>query len=148
MLLTPGIYNSAYFEHTFLAKEMGIELVEGRDLVVKNDVRLHEDDARPAARRRGLPPRSTTPSSIRSASAPDSVLGVAGIINAWRAGNVAIVNAPGNGIADDKAIYPFVPDIIRYYLGEPPILENVPTYLMTAPDEQRATCSTTSRAWS
>jgi uncharacterized circularly permuted ATP-grasp superfamily protein len=135
VLLTPGIYNSAYFEHTFLAKEMGIELVEGRDLVVKNDVvymKTTHGLRRVDVLYRRVDDAFLDPLTFR----PDSALGVAGIINAWRAGNVALVNAPGNGIADDKAIYPFVPDIIRYYLGERPILENVPTYLMTQPDEQ------------
>lgn len=134
-LLTPGIYNSAYFEHTFLAKEMGIELVEGRDLVVQNDI-VYMKTTRGLRRidvvYRRVDDAFLDPLTFR----PDSALGVAGIINAWRKGNVALVNAPGNGIADDKAIYPFVPDIIRYYLGERPILENVPTYLMTRPDEQ------------
>ena len=134
-LLTPGIYNSAYFEHTFLAKEMGIELVEGRDLVVKDDVvymKTTHGLRRVDVLYRRVDDAFLDPLTFRR----DSALGVAGIINAWRAGNVALVNAPGNGIADDKAIYPFVPDLIRYYLGERPILENVPTYLMTRPDEQ------------
>ena len=129
VVLTPGIYNSAYFEHTFLAKEMGVELVEGRDLVVKNNVvymkttgGLQQVDV--VYRR--VDDDFLDPLCFR----PDSTLGVAGIINAWRAGNVALVNAPGGGIADDKAVYPYVPDIIRYYLGEEPILQNVPTYEM------------------
>jgi uncharacterized circularly permuted ATP-grasp superfamily protein len=135
VLLTPGIYNSAYFEHTFLAKEMGIELVEGRDLVVKNDV-VYMKTTRGLrwvdVVYRRVDDVFLDPLCFRA----DSVVGVAGIINAWRAGNVAIVNAPGNGIADDKAICPFVPDIIRYYLGEPAILQNVPTYLMTRAEER------------
>jgi uncharacterized circularly permuted ATP-grasp superfamily protein len=135
VVLTPGVFNSAYFEHTFLAKEMGVELAEGRDLVCKNDKvylkttrglrqvdvvyrRVDDDFLDPLVFRR------------------ESVLGVAGIINAWRAGNVAIVNAPGSGIADDKAVYIHVPEIIRYYLGEAPILSNVPTYKMTDPADQ------------
>jgi len=130
VLLTPGIYNSAYFEHTFLAKEMGIELVEGRDLVVHNNV-VYMKTTRGLRRvdvvYRRVDDAFLDPLCFRR----DSLLGVAGIINAWRAGNVALVNAPGSGIADDKAIYPFVPDLIRYYLGEPPILQNVPTYQMT-----------------
>jgi uncharacterized circularly permuted ATP-grasp superfamily protein len=135
VLLTPGIYNSAYFEHTFLAKEMGIELVEGRDLVVKNNV-VFMKTTRGLQRidviYRRVDDSFLDPLCFRA----DSLLGVAGIIGAWRAGNVAIVNAPGCGIADDKAVYPFVPDIIRYYLGERPILDNVPTYLMTRPDDR------------
>jgi uncharacterized circularly permuted ATP-grasp superfamily protein len=134
VLLTPGIYNSAYFEHTFLAKEMGIELVEGRDLVVNNNV-VHMKTTHGLRRvdvvYRRIDDEFLDPLCFR----PDSALGVTGIINAWRAGNVAIVNAPGNGIADDKAICPFVPDMIRYYLGEPPILQHVPTYLMSRPDD-------------
>ena len=135
VLLTPGIYNSAYFEHTFLAKEMGIELVESRDLVVKNNVvymKTTQGLRRVDVIYRRVDDTFLDPLCFRA----DSVVGVAGVINAWRAGNVAIVNAPGNGIADDKAICPFVPDIIRYYLGEPPILQNVPTYLMSRPDHQ------------
>ena len=138
VLLTPGIYNSAYFEHTFLAKEMGIELVESRDLVVTNNVvymKTTHGLRRVDVVYRRIDDAFLDPLVFR----PDSVVGVAGIVNAWRAGNVAIVNAPGNGIADDKAICPFVPDIIRYYLGEPPILDNVPTYLMTRSDDMAYT---------
>ena len=136
VVLTPGIYNSAYFEHTFLAKEMGVELVEGRDLVVKNNVAYMKTTAglqRVDVIYRRVDDEFLDPLCFRS----DSLLGVAGVINAWRAGNVAIVNAPGSGIADDKALYPFVPEMIRYYLGEQPILHNVRTYLMTH-EEDRA----------
>ncbi len=135
VLLTPGPYNSAYFEHTFLAKEMGVELVEGRDLVAVDDViymKTTKGLRQVDVVYRRIDDAFLDPSCFRS----DSVLGVAGIIDAWRAGNVAIANAPGAGIADDKAVYPFVPDIIRYYLGERPILENVPTYQMVRPDER------------
>jgi uncharacterized circularly permuted ATP-grasp superfamily protein len=135
VLLTPGIANAAYFEHTFLAREMGIELAEGRDLVCKNDVvylKTTHGLQRVDVVYRRIDDDFLDPLAFRS----DSVLGVAGIINAWRAGNVAIVNAPGTGIADDKAVYPYVPDIIRYYLGEPPLLDNVPTYRMTVPEER------------
>jgi uncharacterized circularly permuted ATP-grasp superfamily protein len=135
VLLTPGIYNSAYFEHTFLAKEMGIELVEGRDLVAHNNV-VYTKTTRGLRRvdviYRRIDDVFLDPLCFRA----DSLVGVAGVVNAWRAGNVAIVNAPGSGIADDKAIYPFVPDLIRYYLGEPPILQNVPTYQMTNPAQR------------
>lgn len=135
VVLTPGIYNSAYYEHTFLAKEMGVELAEGRDMVVKDNV-VYLKTTRGLRRvdvvYRRVDDDYLDPLSFRS----DSSLGVAGILNAWRAGNVAIVNAPGSGIADDKAIYPFVPQLIRYYLGEAPILENVPTYLMTRPADR------------
>ncbi len=135
VLLTPGPYNSAYFEHTFLAKEMGIELVEGRDLVVENDVvymKTTKGLRRVDVVYRRVDDLFLDPLCFRS----DSILGVAGIINAWRAGNVAIANAPGAGIADDKAVYTYVPDIIRYYLGDEPILHNVPTYQMVKPDER------------
>ncbi len=130
VVLTPGIYNSAYFEHTFLAKEMGVELAEGRDLVTINDIvylkttkGLQQIDVI----YRRIDDDFLDPMVFRS----DSALGITGVINAWRSGNVAIVNAPGSGIADDKAVYPFVPDIIRYYLGQQPILNNVPTFQMT-----------------
>jgi uncharacterized circularly permuted ATP-grasp superfamily protein len=135
VLLTPGIYNSAYFEHTFLAREMGIELAEGRDLVVQNDVlylKTTHGLQRVDVLYRRIDDDYLDPLCFR----PDSILGVAGVVNAWRAGNVAIVNAPGTGIADDKAVYPYVPDIIRYYLGEPPELENVPTWRLTHPEER------------
>jgi len=130
VLLTPGIYNSAYFEHTFLAKEMGVELAEGRDMVVVNDIVYLKTTTglqRVDVIYRRIDDDFLDPLVFRS----DSSLGIAGVINAWRAGNVAIVNAPGSGIADDKAVYPYVPDIIRYYLGQEPILNNVPTYQMT-----------------
>ncbi len=130
VLLTPGIYNSAYFEHTFLAKEMGVELAEGRDMVVVNDVVYLKTTTglqRVDVIYRRIDDDFLDPLVFRS----DSSLGIAGVINAWRAGNVAIVNAPGSGIADDKAVYPYVPDIIRYYLGQEPILHNVPTFQMT-----------------
>jgi uncharacterized circularly permuted ATP-grasp superfamily protein len=130
VLLTPGIYNSAYFEHTFLAKEMGIELAEGRDMVTVNDIVYLKTTTglqRVDVIYRRIDDDFLDPLVFRS----DSALGIAGVINAWRAGNVAIVNAPGSGIADDKAVYPYVPDIIKYYLGQQPILNNVPTYQMT-----------------
>jgi uncharacterized circularly permuted ATP-grasp superfamily protein len=135
VLLTPGIHNSAYFEHTFLAREMGIELAEGRDLVCANDVvflKTTHGLERVDVIYRRIDDDFLDPLCFRS----DSTLGVAGIVNAWRAGNVAIVNAPGTGIADDKAVYPYVPDLIRYYLAETPVLENVPTYRMTVSDER------------
>jgi uncharacterized circularly permuted ATP-grasp superfamily protein len=135
VLLTPGIHNAAYFEHTFLAHEMGVELAEGRDLVVVNDVvylKTTHGLERVDVLYRRVDDDFLDPLCFRS----DSTLGVAGIVNAWRAGNVAIVNAPGTGIADDKAVHPYVPDLIRYYLGEAPLLGNVPTFRMTVPDER------------
>jgi uncharacterized circularly permuted ATP-grasp superfamily protein len=135
VVLTPGIFNSAYFEHTFLAKEMGVELAEGRDLVCKNDkvyLKTTHGLRQVDVIYRRVDDDFLDPLVFR----PDSVLGVAGVIDAWRAGNVALVNAPGSGIADDKAVYAYVPQIIRYYLGEAPILQNVPTYQMTDPQER------------
>ena len=133
VLLTPGVYNSAYYEHAFLARQMGIELVEGRDLLVHNrrvfmrttgglravDViyrRIDDDFLDPLAFR------------------PDSVLGVPGLFHAYRAGRVVIANAPGTGVADDKGVYAYVPRIIKYYLDEEPLLESVPTTLCREPD--------------
>jgi uncharacterized circularly permuted ATP-grasp superfamily protein len=130
VLLTPGVFNSAYYEHTFLARQMGIDLVEGRDLLVHDDVVYMRTTA--GLRRvdviyRRIDDDFLDPLVFR----PDSVLGVAGLFNAYRAGNVALANAIGTGVADDKALYAYVPAIIRYYLGEEPILPNVETYLLT-----------------
>lgn len=127
-ILTPGIYNSAYFEHSFLAQQMGIELVEGSDLVVE-DQRVYMRNTK------GLTPVDVIYRRIDDIYLdplhfkPDSVLGVPGLLDAYRAGNVALANAPGTGIADDKVIYAYVPRMIRYYLAEEPLLSNVPTYL-------------------
>ena len=133
VLLSPGIYNSAYFEHSFLAQQMGIELVEGRDLVVDNNI-CYMKTIRGLTRvdviYRRIDDDFIDPLVFRE----DSVLGVPGLMNAYRAGNVALANAVGNGVADDKAIYAYVPDFIRYYLGEDPILRNVETYLCSRPD--------------
>jgi uncharacterized circularly permuted ATP-grasp superfamily protein len=127
-VLTPGVFNSAYFEHSYLAQQMGIELVEGRDLVVV--------DGRVFMRTtRGLDPVDVLYRRIDDdfldpvVFREDSLLGVPGLMQAYQSGNVALANAPGTGIADDKAIYAFVPEIIRYYSGEEPLLPNVPTYL-------------------
>lgn len=128
VLLTPGVYNSAYYEHTFLARLMGIELVEGRDLLVHDDVVYMRTTAglkRVDVIYRRVDDDFIDPLVFRA----DSALGVAGLVNAYRMGNVALANAVGTGIADDKALYAFVPAIIRYYLGEEPILPNVETYL-------------------
>jgi uncharacterized circularly permuted ATP-grasp superfamily protein len=135
VVLTPGIYNSAYFEHTFLAKEMGVELAEGRDLVCRNDrvfLKTTHGLQQVDVIYRRVDDAFLDPLVFRA----DSVLGVAGLINAWRAGNVALVNAPGAGIADDKAVCSHVPALVRYYLGEEPILRQVPTYQMTDPDDR------------
>ncbi len=139
MLLTPGVYNSAYFEHTYLARQMGIELVEGRDLVIHDNVVYMRTTAglkRVDVIYRRVDDDFIDPLAFRS----DSILGVAGLFNAYRAGNVTLANAFGTGIADDKAVYAYVPAIIRYYLGEEPILNNVETYLMTDPKQRKYCC--------
>jgi uncharacterized circularly permuted ATP-grasp superfamily protein len=129
-LLTPGVYNSAYFEHAFLARQMGIELVEGRDLVTHDNfvyMRTSAGLRRVDVIYRRIDDDFVDPLAFRG----DSSLGVAGLFNAYRAGNVSLANALGTGVADDKAIYAYVPSIIRYYLGEDPILNNVETYQMS-----------------
>jgi uncharacterized circularly permuted ATP-grasp superfamily protein len=126
-VLTPGPYNSAYFEHTFLAEEMGVELVEGQDLMVLDDavwMRTTEGPRRVDVIYRRIDDDSLDPLTFR----PDSLLGVPGLMSIYRAGGITIANAVGNGVADDKSTYPYVPDIIRFYLGEDPMLPNVPTY--------------------
>lgn len=136
VMLTPGIYNSAYFEHSTLARLMGIELVEGRDLVVDNHrvfMKTTEGLQRVDVIYRRVDDEYLDPLVFNS----DSMLGVAGLMSAYRRGHVAIVNAPGNGVADDKAIYIYVPDMIKYYLNEEPILKNVPTYKMDDPSERK-----------
>ncbi|MDT3426348.1 putative circularly permuted ATP-grasp superfamily protein [Paenibacillus forsythiae] len=135
-LLTPGQYNSAYYEHAFLAQQMGIHLVEGRDLVIK-DHKLYLRDMNGLKRVDVLYRRLDDDYIDPLAFDPNSLLGVPGLMNAYRAGNVAIANAPGTGVADDKAMYVYVPDMIRYYLKEEPILNNVPTYLLSRPDERQ-----------
>jgi uncharacterized circularly permuted ATP-grasp superfamily protein len=134
VVLTPGTANSAYFEHAFLARQMGVELVEGRDLTVEDHV-LYMRTTRGLERvdvvYRRIGDEFLDPVVFRS----DSLLGVPGIVSAARAGNVTIANAIGNGAADDKGVYPFVPDLIRYYLGEDPILPNVTTYLPWEPEQ-------------
>ena len=135
VVLTPGIYNSAYFEHATLARLMGIELVEGRDLVVENHIVYMKTTA-------GLQQVDVIYRRVDDeyldplVFEPSSVLGVSGLLSAYRKGNVAIVNSIGNGVADDKATYVYVPEMIRYYLNEEPILKNVPTYQLSN-DEER-----------
>jgi len=129
-LLTPGIFNSAYFEHTFLAQQMGVELVEGRDLLVHDNIVYMRTTA--GLRRVDVIHRRVDDDFIdQLCFRPDSRLGVPGLFNAYRAGNVALVNAVGTGVADDKATYAYVPAIIRYYLNEDPILPNIETYVLT-----------------
>jgi uncharacterized circularly permuted ATP-grasp superfamily protein len=128
VLLTPGTYNSAYFEHSFLAQQMGIELVEGRDLVVEDSVvlmRTTRGFERVDVIYRRLDDDFLDPLCFR----PDSMLGVPGLMEAYKAGNVALANAPGTGVADDKVVYAYVPRIVKYYLGEEIIVPNVPTYI-------------------
>ncbi|MFO8239140.1 MAG: circularly permuted type 2 ATP-grasp protein [Prochlorococcaceae cyanobacterium] len=135
VLLTPGVYNSAYFEHSYLAQQMGIQLVEGRDLVVQDErVWLRSTSGLELVDviYRRIDDDFLDPTVFRA----DSVLGVAGLMGAYRAGRVAIANAPGTGVADDKLIYAYVPEMIRYYLGQEPIIENVPTYICARPDDQ------------
>ena len=130
VLLTPGVYNSAYFEHAFLARQMGVELVEGRDLVTHDNkvyMRTTTGLRRVDVIYRRVDDDFIDPLAFR----PDSALGVAGLFNAYRAGNVTLANAIGTGVADDKALYAYVPKIIRYYLDSDPILNNVETYLLT-----------------
>jgi len=130
VLLTPGIFNAAYFEHTFLAQQMGIELVEGRDLLLHDNIVYMRTTA--GLRRVNVIYRRVDDDFIDPLCfRPDSRLGVAGLFNAYRAGNVTLANAIGTGIADDKAIYAYVPAMIRYYLGEDPVLNNVETYILT-----------------
>ena len=127
VVLTPGMFNSAYFEHTYLAQQMGVELVEGKDLFVKDEevfMRTTRGPERVDVIYRRIDDNFLDPLAFRS----DSALGVAGLLNAYRAGNITLANAIGTGIADDKSIYPYVPDMIKFYLGEKPILNNVPTY--------------------
>jgi uncharacterized circularly permuted ATP-grasp superfamily protein len=135
VLMTPGVFNSAYFEHSFLARQMGIPIVEGRDLVVR-DARVYMRTTS------GLVPVDVIyrridddfldPTVFRS----DSLLGVPGLVHAYRSGNVSLANSIGTGVADDKVVYYFVPKIIKYYLGQDPILPNVDTYLASEPEDR------------
>ena len=134
VVLTPGMHNSAYFEHAFLAQQMGIELVEGQDLVVKDKfvfMRTTRGLKRVDVIYRRLDDDFLDPLIHR----PDSTLGCPGLFEAYKAGNVTLCNAPGTGVADDKSIYPYVPQMIEFYLGEKPILNNVPTFMCRKPDD-------------
>jgi uncharacterized circularly permuted ATP-grasp superfamily protein len=136
VLLSPGVFNSAYFEHAYLARQMGIELVEGRDLVTHDNIvymRTTNGLRRVDVIYRRVDDDFIDPLAFRG----DSVLGVAGLFNAYRAGNVTLANAFGTGVADDKALYAYVPDIIKYYLDEDPVLNNVETFLPTRPKERQ-----------
>jgi uncharacterized circularly permuted ATP-grasp superfamily protein len=127
-VLTPGIYNSAYYEHSYLALQMGVELVNGVDLIVK-DKKVYMQTTKGLQQIDVLYRRIDDVFLDPLAFRPDSMLGIPGIFEAYKAGNIALANAPGTGVADDKAVYAYVPKIIKYYLNEDPILNNVPTYL-------------------
>ena len=134
VVLTPGMYNSAYFEHAFLAQQMGVELVEGKDLFVDDGfiyMRTTQGPKRVDVINRRLDDDFLDPKAFR----PESTLGCAGLLDVYRAGNVTLCNGIGTGIADDKSIYPYVPKMIEFYLGEKPILHNVPTYLCREPKD-------------
>ena len=142
---TPGPFNSAYFEHAFLARQMGVELVQASDLVVRDDVlymRTTRGLERVHAVYRRLDDDFVDPLEFR----PDSLLGVPGLVRAYRAGTVAVANAFGTGVADDKAVYHYVPEMIRYYLGEEPLLSNVPTYLIADPEQREHVLAAARRA--
>ncbi|MEM6762639.1 MAG: circularly permuted type 2 ATP-grasp protein, partial [Pseudomonadota bacterium] len=133
VILTPGQFNSAFYEHSFLADRLGVELVEGRDLFVKDNrvfMRTTEGPRQVDVIYRRLDDDFLDPLAFR----PDSVLGVPGLIAAYRSGNVAVANAMGTGVADDKAVYTYLPEIVKFYMGEEPILKNVPTYRCREPD--------------
>jgi uncharacterized circularly permuted ATP-grasp superfamily protein len=134
VVLTPGMYNSAYFEHAFLAQQMGVELVEGQDLFVKDGfvyMRTTRGPKRVDVIYRRVDDDFLDPLAFR----PTSTLGCAGLLDAYRQGNVTLCNAIGTGVADDKSIYPYVPQMVEFYLGEQPILKNVPTYMGRKPDD-------------
>jgi uncharacterized circularly permuted ATP-grasp superfamily protein len=134
-LLSPGPHNSAYFEHTFLAEEMGVELVEGQDLFVRDDavwMRTTDGPKRVDVIYRRIDDDSLDPLAFH----PDSLLGVPGLLSVYRNGGVTLANAIGNGVADDKSTYPYVPDIIKFYLNEDPIIPNVPTYRCSDPTDR------------
>lgn len=138
VVMTPGAYNSAYFEHAFLADRMGVELVEGVDLFVDDGfvfMRTTEGPQRVDVIYRRIDDAFIDPLAFR----PDSMLGVPGLLSVYRSGNVNLANAMGTGVADDKSIYPYVPDIIRFYLGEEPLLLNVPTYVLRREEDLRYT---------
>ncbi|MDX1352452.1 MAG: circularly permuted type 2 ATP-grasp protein, partial [Thiomicrorhabdus sp.] len=136
VVLTPGIFNSAYYEHAFLAHEMGVELVEGSDLIVGDDdcvyMRNIDGPQKVDVIYRRIDDDFIDPEVFRE----DSALGVPGLMRAWRSGNVGIANAPGCGVADDKVLYAYVPEIIRYYLDEEPLICNVPTYLCSKEEDR------------
>ncbi|QNL52071.1 circularly permuted type 2 ATP-grasp protein [Olivibacter sp. SDN3] len=140
VILTPGMFNSAYYEHTFLAKQMGVDLVEGRDLVVDNH-KVYTKTTNGLKQVHVIYRRVDDDFLDPLVFRQESLLGVPGLLSAYRKGNVVIVNAVGNGVADDKAVYAHVPDMIKYYLNETPILNNIPTYQLSDPDALKYTLS-------
>jgi uncharacterized circularly permuted ATP-grasp superfamily protein len=139
VLLSPGVFNSAYFEHVFLAREMGVPLVEGRDLVVEDDDRVYMRTVAGPVRVDVVYRRINDDFLDPEAFRPDSMLGAAGLMRAYRKGHVALANAPGTGVADDKAVYAYIPRLIRYYLAEDPVLDNVETRICREPEALRYT---------
>ncbi len=137
VVLTPGIFNSAYFEHAYLAQQMGAELVEGNDLVVGDDDCVYMKTIAGLERVDVIYRRIDDLFLDPEVFHKDSVLGVPGLMRAWKAGNVALANAPGAGVADDKVVYAYVPDIIRYYLNEEPLIANVQTFLCEDPEQRQ-----------
>jgi uncharacterized circularly permuted ATP-grasp superfamily protein len=137
VLLTPGVHNSAYFEHCFLAQQMGVDLVQGGDLVVLDDDCVYAKTIAGRSRVDVIYRRVDDDFLDPEAFNPESLLGCRGLLRAWRAGRVALVNAPGAGVADDKLVYSYVPDLIRYYLGEEPLLPNVETFRLVNAGERR-----------
>jgi len=137
-VLTPGAANSAYFEHAFLAQQMGVELVEGADLFVQDDM-VYAKTTRGAQRVHVIYRRINDDYLDPTVFRRESMLGVSGLFGAYRAGNVTLANAPGTGVGDDKSVYPYVPEMIRYYLSEEPILHNVPTWQLRNPDDLKYT---------
>jgi uncharacterized circularly permuted ATP-grasp superfamily protein len=135
VVLTPGTYNSAYFEHSFLAQRMGAELVEGPDLIVGDDDCVYMKTVEGLSRVDVIYRRIDDMFLDPEVFDKNSLLGVPGLMRAWRKGNVALANAPGAGVADDKLVYTYVPDMIRYYLGEEPILPNVPSFICSDPQQ-------------
>ncbi len=133
-VLTPGAANSAYFEHAFLAQQMGVELVEGADLFVQDDM-VYAQTTRGPQRVHVIYRRINDDYLDPTVFRPESMLGVPGLFRAYRSGNVTLANAPGTGVGDDKSVYPYVPEMIRYYLSEEPILHNVPTWQLRRPDD-------------
>tara|TARA_R110001599_G_scaffold353231_1_gene591022 strand:- start:100798 stop:102303 length:1506 start_codon:yes stop_codon:yes gene_type:complete len=137
VVMTPGVFNSAYFEHAYLAQRMGAELVEGADLVVGNDDKVYMKTIRGLSQVDVIYRRINDDYLDPDVFRPESTLGTPGLFRAWRKGNVGLANAPGAGVADDKVIYTFVPAIIKYYLGEDPIIPNVPSFLCINPQHRK-----------